>query len=588
MKFTVTGSAIALQESAPLVSGSVNLVKASFVFDEAWEGYSKTAVFCAVSATTEIAREVALDDAGTCVVPWEVLLPDSRLTVGVYGVRGNQRRPTLYCAPLYVARGAAPAQPVQGGGASQEDIDRTVAAHNEATDAHASRFDAMQPKLGGQPVTVVALDQIKVGDVVYTVQRSAATHVGDIYADADGTALSSSANHAVFSPDGSLLVLGGYFTGGAKLYTVSGATITYVSDLTSELPGNVTAVTTVDLSPDGALLVIGAIVRYSRHCVYLLSLSNTGATYIGEVYADAAGTLFYKDIHSAAFSPDGSLLVLGGRFAGYAKLYSVAGTTVTYVSDIYADESATALDGTCNYATFSPDGGLLILGGSFTGQNKLYSVVGTTVTYVEDIYISESGEYVNAVTFSPDGALLVAVGSFHRRSKLFSVDGATITYVDNIYADRDNTPLDAAAYTATFSPDGSLLVLGGEFVGCAKLYSVVGTTVTYVSDIYADAQTKAFDYSVGAIAFPPDGSLFVLGVDVDSGDHGAKIYTINAQDEPTRFARTALFDGVKNPMQLCVATTPIDKNEAGTVTAIADVTWITKAIRDTTKKKEIM
>ena len=75
MKFTVTGSAIALQESAPLVSGSVNLVKASFVFDEAWEGYSKTAVFCAVSATTEIAREVALDDAGTCVVPWEITKP---------------------------------------------------------------------------------------------------------------------------------------------------------------------------------------------------------------------------------------------------------------------------------------------------------------------------------------------------------------------------------------------------------------------------------------------------------------------------------------------------------------------------------
>ena len=110
MTYQVTGSEITLLDATPLVSGSVNLVKASFVFDEAWEGYSKTAVFCAVSATTEIAREVALDDAGTCVVPWEVLLPDSKLTVGVYGVRGNQRRPTIYCAPLFVERGAEPTE----------------------------------------------------------------------------------------------------------------------------------------------------------------------------------------------------------------------------------------------------------------------------------------------------------------------------------------------------------------------------------------------------------------------------------------------------------------------------------------------
>ena len=91
-------------------------------------------------------------------------------------------------------------------------------------------------------------------------------------------------------------------------------------------------------------------------------------------------------VYTAVFSPDGKTLVLGGQFTGYAKVYSVSGTTVTYVKDIYADAGTTALDNTVDAAAFSPDGKTLVLGGDFTGYAKVYSVSGTTVTYVKDIY----------------------------------------------------------------------------------------------------------------------------------------------------------------------------------------------------------
>ena len=133
-----------------------------------------------------------------------------------------------------------------------------------------------------------------------------------------------------------------------------------------------------------------------------------------------------------------------GRFAGKAKLYSVSGATLTYISDIYADAGTTVLSDGVASAAFSPDGSKLVLGGGFTGNAKLYSIFGTTLTYISDIY-----------------------------------------------ADAETTALSDVVLSAAFSPDGSKLVLGGWFTGFAKLYSVSvsvsGTTVSYISDIYTEA-----------------------------------------------------------------------------------------------------
>lgn len=84
---------LALLEREPLTSGSVNIYEARFEFSADWDGLERVAVFEAGGTS----REVLLDDSGTCVVPWEVLIeqirrsnPRVRLLAGVYGTRGGE------------------------------------------------------------------------------------------------------------------------------------------------------------------------------------------------------------------------------------------------------------------------------------------------------------------------------------------------------------------------------------------------------------------------------------------------------------------------------------------------------------------
>ena len=110
MRLRATGQTLELVESERLVSGSVEIYTAAFEFDPAWDGYAKTAVF-----TDDMGRsaEIALTD-NTCTVPWEILRAGKYIHIGVYGVNGDKRYPTIYTANgLRVFEGALPTNPSQ-------------------------------------------------------------------------------------------------------------------------------------------------------------------------------------------------------------------------------------------------------------------------------------------------------------------------------------------------------------------------------------------------------------------------------------------------------------------------------------------
>lgn len=110
MRLRATGQTLELVESERLVSGSVEIYAAAFEFDPAWDGYAKTAVF-----TDDMGRsaEIALTD-NACTVPWEILRPGRYIHIGIYGVNGDKRYPTIYTASgLRVFEGALPANPSQ-------------------------------------------------------------------------------------------------------------------------------------------------------------------------------------------------------------------------------------------------------------------------------------------------------------------------------------------------------------------------------------------------------------------------------------------------------------------------------------------
>lgn len=110
MKLKATGQTLELVEPERLISGSVEIYTAAFEFDAAWDGYAKTAVFRDDSHRTV---EVALT-GNCCMVPWEILRAGKYIHVGVYGVNGGKRYPTIYTANGFrVLDGALPANPSQ-------------------------------------------------------------------------------------------------------------------------------------------------------------------------------------------------------------------------------------------------------------------------------------------------------------------------------------------------------------------------------------------------------------------------------------------------------------------------------------------
>ena len=106
MSFSVSGQRIELTDAAMLVAGTVNEYTARFTFDESWDGYQRTAVFYCNTVERE---QLLTDDA--CTVPWEVLVSNGYLRVGVYGTKDGSRLPTIWTERrLYINPGAGPTQ----------------------------------------------------------------------------------------------------------------------------------------------------------------------------------------------------------------------------------------------------------------------------------------------------------------------------------------------------------------------------------------------------------------------------------------------------------------------------------------------
>ena len=105
IQITCKGNSASCTRTERLTSGMVGL-QCEFMFDEAWDGLAKTAVFLAGNEQ----RDVLLQGA-VCTVPWEVLKTAGyQLVIGVYGTNaeGTLVIPTVYAMCGGIASGADP------------------------------------------------------------------------------------------------------------------------------------------------------------------------------------------------------------------------------------------------------------------------------------------------------------------------------------------------------------------------------------------------------------------------------------------------------------------------------------------------
>ena len=105
IQITCKGNSASCTRTERLTSGMVGL-QCEFIFDEAWDGLAKTAVFLAGNEQRDVLLTGAL-----CTVPWEVLQhPGYQLVIGVYGSNadGTLIIPTVYAMCGSIAPGADP------------------------------------------------------------------------------------------------------------------------------------------------------------------------------------------------------------------------------------------------------------------------------------------------------------------------------------------------------------------------------------------------------------------------------------------------------------------------------------------------
>lgn len=123
--FEVTNQSIKLIEATPIgdifVSGTVDEYKCKFVFNEAWEGYTKTAIFMPIVNSCSLINcctgqpqtyDIILDENDECIIPYGALIDKQNLRVGVYGTTATTALPTVYSSLFMVRTGALPVNPV--------------------------------------------------------------------------------------------------------------------------------------------------------------------------------------------------------------------------------------------------------------------------------------------------------------------------------------------------------------------------------------------------------------------------------------------------------------------------------------------
>ena len=146
-----TDKDLIIKESERLISGSVNMYTCTFTFDDSWEGYAKTVVF---STANRLINVALLGDV--CEIPPEVLRPNARVRIGIYGTDGVRSRPTTYSEWIPVEQGAdvtgnyaeppTPSVYDQWVDAINDKHDEWAANEQERIDAENARAEAEQAR----------------------------------------------------------------------------------------------------------------------------------------------------------------------------------------------------------------------------------------------------------------------------------------------------------------------------------------------------------------------------------------------------------------------------------------------------------
>lgn len=238
--------------------------------------------------------------------------------------------------------------------------------------------------------------------------------------------------------------------------------------------GHQKQIISVSLSPDGRLLLTGALDKEAR--IWDVGTGQTLRT-IGPLA---------EGINWASFSPDGSKVVTASR-DGVARVWDAATTGLLKELRVPSDVEKKSV----NHAIFSPDGTRVLTGGE-DGLPRIWDIQTGNIVKV----LTGQGSFVNTVAYSPDGKLIGAAGgpATNGEGTAHVWDAQTGMTVGTLPGHQ------GSVLYISFSPDSKRILTAGKD-GTSRVWEV-GTWREL-------AKLTGHSLQVNSAEFSPDGKLIL-------------------------------------------------------------------------------